>query len=153
MLSFLSATLTLAMLSICIGAPSIYDDRSPLSLEDVCSLPHSTDEKCDRILSMYYYDSTLGRCVGFLTGGCSGTANRFKTLEECDKRCPPRADINICELPRTSGTETCWHYMPRYYYNSEVGKCEQFVHHGCMATQNNFRSLQECEMRCTKQRG
>ena len=45
-------------------------------------------------------------------------------------------------------TGPCPDSIPRYYYNSRKGSCEQFIYGGCEGNPNNFEELQECKSKC-----
>ena len=51
-----------------------------------------------------------------------------------------------CERPLETGR--CRAYFIRYGFNTESGKCQQFVFGGCRSNGNNFKSLEECQRRC-----
>lgn len=39
-------------------------------------------------------------------------------------------------------------YIPRFFYNSTSGKCEQFIYGGCGGNKNNFESVNDCQLAC-----
>lgn len=39
-------------------------------------------------------------------------------------------------------------YIPRYFYNSTSGQCEQFIYGGCGGNKNNFESVNDCQVVC-----
>lgn len=53
----------------------------------------------------------------------------------------------ICRLPLDYGG--CSKFLPRWYYNTEKRRCEQFSYGGCFGNSNRFLSKQECENACT----
>jgi hypothetical protein len=57
---------------------------------------------------------------------------------------PPPADI--CDLPADPGP--CRALIPRWYFNSNSGECEEFNYGGCQGNDNNFESLRACEAAC-----
>ncbi|XP_060550277.1 balbiani ring protein 3-like [Pantherophis guttatus] len=65
---------------------------------------------------------------------CAGT---------CRRECQPQG---ICQLPQKKGP--CKAYMSRWFYNRHKGKCEHFIYGGCPGNANNFKTLQECDLRC-----
>lgn len=52
----------------------------------------------------------------------------------------------ICELTKEIGP--CKASIPRFYYNSEKQKCEEFIYGGCGGNANNFETQEECEYMC-----
>ena len=54
---------------------------------------------------------------------------------------------DICSMPESPGP--CEAYFPRWFYNSEKGKCEAFVYGGCNENANNFKTSEKCEETCS----
>ena len=54
--------------------------------EDICLLPKAAGT-CEAAFPAFWYSHELGECLEFTYGGCEGNANRFDTLEECQKAC------------------------------------------------------------------
>ncbi|XP_076875187.1 protein AMBP [Brachyhypopomus gauderio] len=61
------------------------------------------------------------------------------------------------EMPMFRGAEACtaahdsgpcFGMLQRFYYNSSLMACQQFVYGGCMGNQNNFESEKECLQTC-----
>ena len=50
-------------------------------------------------------------------------------------------------------TGPCRAAFPRWYYNIDSHKCEQFIYGGCNGTKNNFDTKAECEGSCTTNTG
>uniref|UniRef100_A0A0R3RPJ5 BPTI/Kunitz inhibitor domain-containing protein n=1 Tax=Elaeophora elaphi TaxID=1147741 RepID=A0A0R3RPJ5_9BILA len=55
---------------------------------------------------------------------------------------------DTCVLPPDAGT--CHDYIPRWFYNSQTGKCEQFSYGSCGGNNNNFLDRQACERKCSQ---
>lgn len=55
---------------------------------------------------------------------------------------------DTCVLPPDAGT--CRDYVPRWFYNSQTGKCEQFSYGSCGGNSNNFLDRQACEGKCSR---
>ncbi|XP_063078434.1 papilin b, proteoglycan-like sulfated glycoprotein [Engraulis encrasicolus] len=53
---------------------------------DVCSLPREVGP-CRDWISRFYFDRTRGVCTHFWYGGCSGNANSFLSMAECQRQC------------------------------------------------------------------
>ncbi|KXJ09881.1 Kunitz-type protease inhibitor AXPI-I [Exaiptasia diaphana] len=51
-----------------------------------------------------------------------------------------------CLLPKVVGP--CRAAIPRYYYNSQSGKCETFTYGGCDGNKNNFATMEKCKAAC-----
>lgn len=41
-------------------------------------------------------------------------------------------------------------FSSRFYFDSSDGQCKGFYYGGCEGNKNNFKSLQECEARCSE---
>ncbi|GFR66508.1 tissue factor pathway inhibitor [Elysia marginata] len=54
---------------------------------------------------------------------------------------------NFCRLPSETGN--CRAAIPRYFYDTAVGKCRQFTYGGCGGNANNFATLAACRATCT----
>ncbi|XP_004595032.2 protein AMBP [Ochotona princeps] len=51
-----------------------------------CSLP-IVSGPCRGFLKLWAYDSTKGKCVPFIYGGCQGNGNKFYSEKECKEYC------------------------------------------------------------------
>ncbi|KPU74257.1 uncharacterized protein Dana_GF27735 [Drosophila ananassae] len=54
-----------------------------------------------------------------------------------------------CDSP-PSETGLCRGYFPSYTYQSLSNTCEYFVYGGCGATENIFRTIEDCIQTCVK---
>ncbi|PRD18199.1 UNVERIFIED_CONTAM: U-actitoxin-Avd3j [Trichonephila clavipes] len=61
----------------------------------------------------------------------------------------PTSD-SICELKKEVGP--CKAAMPRFYYNKNTKKCERFIYGGCKGNNNNFQTLEDCEVTCERRK-
>lgn len=59
--------------------------------------------------------------------------------------------VDDCYLSKDQGP--CFARVIRYAFNTESGKCEQFIFGGCRGNANNFKSSEECKTRCSKGQG
>ncbi|KAL3864758.1 hypothetical protein ACJMK2_006414 [Sinanodonta woodiana] len=107
-------------------------------LQDPCLQPMVVGP-CEALIRRYYFDQNMGKCLPFFYGGCQGNANNFETLSRCQRQCE-------CTLSKDPGP--CDAYIPRYFYNSTSGKCEQFIYGGCGGNGNNFMTLMDCQRTC-----
>uniref|UniRef100_A0A8R1TYS2 Papilin n=1 Tax=Onchocerca volvulus TaxID=6282 RepID=A0A8R1TYS2_ONCVO len=55
---------------------------------------------------------------------------------------------DTCVLPPDAGS--CRDYVPRWFYNSQTGKCEQFSYGSCNGNSNNFLDRHSCEAKCSQ---
>ena len=126
---------------------------------------------CRARIRSYYFNARASRCQMFTYGGCRGNANRFASLEECRATClaspptrpqqpqelnPVRPEIgsiqplpaspDTCSQPKVVGF--CRAAMPRFFYNQDTGRCENFIYGGCGGNDNNFRSYDACARKC-----
>uniref|UniRef100_A0A914L2H6 BPTI/Kunitz inhibitor domain-containing protein n=1 Tax=Meloidogyne incognita TaxID=6306 RepID=A0A914L2H6_MELIC len=52
----------------------------------------------------------------------------------------------ICKLEQDSGT--CLALFERWWYNNDLGQCQNFTYGGCYGNENNFRTKLECQQNC-----
>ncbi|KAM4594617.1 WAP, Kazal, immunoglobulin, Kunitz and NTR domain-containing protein [Fundulus diaphanus] len=97
----------------------------------------------------WYYDSKLGSCVTFSSGGCDDSRNRFETYEECKASCQ-REGMGMCSLPAVQGP--CKNWEARWAWNSLMKQCQPFAYGGCQGNANSFRTKKECEANCPQPR-
>eukprot|EP00051_Salpingoeca_urceolata_P017573 m.241086 g.241086 ORF g.241086 m.241086 type:complete len:2387 (+) comp18994_c0_seq2:73-7233(+) len=74
----------------------------------------------------------------------------FVAYRQCYERCQERNYETpyepVCALPLVVGP--CDAAIPRWHYNAETDRCEEFVYGGCGGNENNFATLEACEQRC-----
>jgi hypothetical protein len=58
----------------------------------------------------------------------------------------PETPNPICSEPKLSGP--CRAAIPRFYFDTESGKCDTFSWGGCKPNSNNFQTLEECSYKC-----
>lgn len=56
---------------------------------------------------------------------------------------------NPCNLPKEIGL--CKAAIPRFFYNSLTGECEEFTYGGCGGNGNNFEKKEKCLKECKKE--
>ncbi|GFY63482.1 papilin [Trichonephila inaurata madagascariensis] len=115
--------------------------------DDTCRLPAERGP-CEALIPRYFFDYKKGSCEIFVYSGCKGNTNNFETLEECETRCLKKTlnSENTCRLPSKTGP--CDGHFPRYFFDHTKGNCEEFIYGGCGGNSNNFKTRQECELRC-----
>ncbi|CDW53418.1 papilin [Trichuris trichiura] len=137
---------------------------------------HPTDRgDCSGHFVRFHYDSDSKTCKEFVYGGCGGTGNNFATKQECLKACAKaepedeskkflkavHTPVSIqptlilptedsCKQPKMRGN--CNKYELRYFFNAHVNRCEFFFYSGCGGNRNNFKTLSQCELFCSKKR-
>nr|CDS22657.1 Papilin [Echinococcus granulosus] len=120
------------------------------ALDPVCKLPQEVGP-CRAMWKRWYYDVAKEQCVEFVYGGCRGNANNFESKEDCEARCGANAMANsfssVCFLPKSTGP--CRGRIKRFFFDSEAGKCAEFIYGGCMGNANNFFTMEECVSTCT----
>lgn len=57
------------------------DDKDPCHLEEAAG-------PCRGLVSRYFFDSRSQQCRHFYYGGCFGNANNFRSMAECQAKCP-----------------------------------------------------------------
>ena len=83
-------------------------------------------------------------------------------IEECQVLCEPSTvskrhavsdnvvvaeNESPCSLPMKVGI--CRASIPRFYFNTESGKCEEFSYGGCLGNANNFETVEDCNAVCS----
>jgi hypothetical protein len=102
---------------------------------------------CKAAFRRFFFNKATGKCETFTYGGCSGNSNNFHTKEDCQAVCPEvSAASSPCEQEKVTGP--CRGFFPRFYFNKETGKCENFVYGGCQGNSNNFETEEECQAVC-----
>eukprot|EP00094_Tigriopus_californicus_P005670 TCALIF_05465-PA protein Name:"Similar to Ppn Papilin (Drosophila melanogaster)" AED:0.16 eAED:0.17 QI:0/0/0/0.82/0.81/0.82/34/0/2463 len=114
---------------------------------DACLLPRSPGP-CKDNQPKWYFDNFEKRCMPFYYGGCEGNGNRFDTLDDCQKSCPAEfLSADVCQLPEEAGP--CRDYLERYFFDAVDGTCKLFYFGGCEGNKNNFKTMDECQSRCS----
>ncbi|KAL4617373.1 protein AMBP isoform X1 [Arapaima gigas] len=112
--------------------------------EESCKLPIVTGP-CRASVPRWAFNSTRGKCVPFLYGGCQGNSNNFYSQSECQEYCGITEEVP-CMSPPDEGP--CKALFPRYYYDSTLMTCKQFTYGGCLGNQNNFVTKYACHQSC-----
>ncbi|QQP38133.1 Papilinlike, partial [Caligus rogercresseyi] len=113
----------------------------------MCLLPRDPGPCKDRH-PKWNFDNFEKRCVPFYYGGCEGNDNRFDDLESCQMSCPKEfLQSDVCKLPQVQGP--CGDYLERYYFDILEGVCKPFHYGGCDGNKNNFKSMADCQSRCS----
>ncbi|TGZ72915.1 hypothetical protein CRM22_001805 [Opisthorchis felineus] len=55
-------------------------------IEERCFLPKCVGP-CKAHMPQVFFNRTSGACEDFIYGGCSGNANRFDTMGDCELAC------------------------------------------------------------------
>lgn len=137
-------------------------------LSPICLAPRDSGP-CNEDETAYYYDVAEGGCKAFTYGGCEGNANRFRTIEQCERLCGSfqgqgelvvegwyhRGTIfrqlviffpDVCNIPVDKGP--CRAAFPKFYFDPITRTCQQFLYGGCDGSANRFSSEDECEAVC-----
>ncbi|XP_064108154.1 papilin-like isoform X7 [Macrobrachium nipponense] len=114
-------------------------------LLEICKLPVETGN-CRASIPNWYYDEEKQRCIGFSYGGCGGNANRFQSVELCERQCGRYRDQDICKLPKSPGP--CSESYRKWYHDPYERRCKSFLYSGCEGNGNRFSTEQECETEC-----
>ncbi|XP_045125730.1 papilin-like isoform X4 [Portunus trituberculatus] len=114
-------------------------------MPEICRLPVEIGH-CRAALPNWYYDVNTKSCIAFSYGGCAGNANRFQSVELCERQCGKYRNQDICNLPANPGP--CNEAVPKWYYDASVRRCRGFAYGGCEGNGNRFSTEQECEAEC-----
>ncbi|XP_069951755.1 papilin isoform X1 [Cherax quadricarinatus] len=120
------------------------EDPEKVLLES-CTQPVDAGH-CRASIPSWYFDPEQGRCIGFSYGGCEGNANRFQSVELCERQCGRYRNQDVCNLPLNSGP--CDGSFRKWYHDPYMRRCKPFVYSGCEGNGNRFSTEQECEAEC-----
>ncbi|KAI1724441.1 kunitz/Bovine pancreatic trypsin inhibitor domain-containing protein [Ditylenchus destructor] len=136
-------------------------------VERSCNLP-VVEGYGKAVLSRWYYNKQDQNCQKFVYRGVGGNQNNHLTYDDCINSCPaydnpcngghplmvggqpkicsPSVDGDPCEHPVSQGQGP--YSIQRYYYNSDLRRCLEFVYKGAKGNANNFLSVEDCELVC-----
>ncbi|GAB6024702.1 hypothetical protein CHUAL_009835 [Chamberlinius hualienensis] len=114
-------------------------------ITDVCQLP-SQPGPCLAQFPRWYYDSTYGRCLSFIYGGCEGNDNRYESEESCERSCGQYKGQEVCT--QTVDPGPCIDYAAKWHFDWNDHNCKPFYYGGCDGNGNRFASSTECEQIC-----
>ncbi|CAH0548167.1 unnamed protein product [Brassicogethes aeneus] len=77
--------LTIVLVSFQVFGASAAPNESPFQKEDCLKSFESGPVSCYGSVPIFTWDNGKRECVSALYGGCRGTNNNFKTLEDCQK--------------------------------------------------------------------
>ena len=122
---------------------------------DPCDIEFSAGP-CRAIKNVIAFDKTSGKCIPKVWGGCKGNANRFTSIKECEETCSSKLKSKysvpnpICTQAPLLSKKRCMGIFPRFTFNAEEGKCEEYNYGGCGGSENLFITEDECIDRCLK---
>lgn len=103
---------------------------------------------CNNFTRQYYFDDRTNECQPFDFGGCGGSANRFVSEEQCNRLCGTLRGQDVCSLPYETGR--CRGSIRKWFFDTGVGICREFVYGGCGGNGNRFSSDVECTALCVQ---
>ena len=130
--------------------------QSPIAAGvDICNLPMKAGPGTKNTPA-FYFEAKTGECAAFSYGGAEGNANRFESEEQCLRQCgsfknqvrliiPIISSLfvfiplqDVCSFEKDFGP--CVGRFKKYFYNSQLRKCEDFTFGGCGGNGNRFSS-------------
>ncbi|XP_054258197.1 papilin isoform X2 [Macrosteles quadrilineatus] len=134
----------------CRRAPPIPPTSAPTAppappRNNICYLPVDKGP-CNEQLPAWFFDPASGQCQTFVYGGCQGNANRFGSIEQCERQCGEFLGQDVCNVPVDVGP--CLQHLSKWYFDPATRSCQEFSYGGCDGSSNRFSSLPECESVC-----
>ncbi|KAI9294069.1 hypothetical protein K502DRAFT_354436 [Neoconidiobolus thromboides FSU 785] len=151
-------------------------------LEDKCFIKTETGN-CRMQQESFHFDTTTGKCVQDIFGGCPDGCSVFETIKDCESSCVKKSsqpvkkeDINgsftqkdcKIEIPGVvfnplakfdnrcyikTDTGLCRGNQKSFHFDPSKGKCVEDVYGGCGGCRA-FNSMEECSSTCsTRKRG
>lgn len=117
---------------------------------DVTNICHidpitSVSNECRMMGKRWYFDVKDGYCRSYIS--CPVYGNNFADEETCNFACRSKHISEVCRLPLDYGG--CSSFLPRWYYNTDKRRCDQFLYGGCFGNSNRFLTKLECDNACT----
>ena len=101
-------------------------------------------------LTMFGYDTNLGKCVPFEYSGCDGNENLFLDLEQCSRTCQnlTKNVSDPCAVNEFAGNSTlCNSSLEMHWiFSFKSQKCVKSQ--GCHEEHNQFKSQEDCQKTC-----
>lgn len=129
-------------------------------LAEFCTVPFEVGP-CRAALPRWHYSPEKKTCVQAIYGGCKGNKNNYMTEEDCMTKCsafspePFKQEEDDqfdyqenCAASKVVGP--CRASFPRWYFNAEIRKCEEFTYGGCKGNKNNYMSRELCMEKCSE---
>ncbi|XP_028607111.2 tissue factor pathway inhibitor 2-like isoform X1 [Podarcis muralis] len=102
---------------------------------------------CPGSFDRWYYNRASQDCQRFTHGGCLGNENNFLSFDACIETCGKIKKVPVmCRVKPPQGT---WSPLkPKYFFNLETMKCEEFFPKKRSRHPNMFSSQRSCTDVC-----
>ncbi|CAI5788721.1 Tissue factor pathway inhibitor 2 [Podarcis lilfordi] len=102
---------------------------------------------CPGSFDRWYYNRASQDCQRFTHGGCLGNENNFLSFDACIETCGKIKKVPVmCRVKPPQGT---WSPLkPKYFFNLETMKCEEFFPKKRSRHPNMFSSKRSCTDVC-----
>eukprot|EP00106_Octopus_bimaculoides_P008128 XP_014775570.1 PREDICTED: papilin-like [Octopus bimaculoides] len=129
---------------------------SPDDPTGICQLKQDSGT-CYAYSKQWFFNMASKQCEEFAYGGCGGNANRFATLETCQKACQPFLGKPTVPIKKEKPTDVCSLLEkpvlcdaigPSWYYNMTSGTCQKAPPGYCLSNRNSFKTKEACKYLC-----